>query len=142
MHFPLICSELTGLDCEGCCCTPGAPSVLVEWLTVSQQDPWLEKLEVCKDSLKARGPLYSASVSESWAALLWQLPGLQTSSGWHFLFQRSNTKQLGLSLSPGAMYLEQCQERKPDSKALGVFLIALGGRDGGLRLMRPQGQGS
>lgn len=42
-----------------------------------------------------------------------------------------STQQLGLSLSPGDMYYEQCQERKPDSKALGLFLVAIGVRDGG-----------
>lgn len=40
-------------------------------------------------------------------------------------------QQLGLSLSPGATHFEQCQERKPDAKALGLFLVAVGARAGG-----------
>lgn len=34
-------------------------------MAVSQQDPWLEKLEVCKERHKARGPPYTASVAVS-----------------------------------------------------------------------------
>jgi hypothetical protein len=132
LHFALTRSELIGLGCDGCCCCRALP-VLVGWLTsLVSAGSLAEKLEFCKVSLKARGPPYSASVSESWTTLLWQLPSLQTSSGWHFLFLRSNTLEKWNSVCPqGLCTLNNARKGNQTQRQLGFFLLLLVAGAGG-----------